>query len=250
MPRTVASRAVRSYRTFSPLPDEVRRFVFCGTFHGLAPSRHYLAPCPKEPGLSSDTRGISDCLADSGFSGPRILLHLPRDAAATALDNLIVNNIMTIKLSIDTESMSSPSAEYEVIWLIRRLFRAMGHEADQYLKSHGLSAADRAVLEFLHPDTALSVPEIASRYEVSRQHVQVTVNALVEDGFLELRSNPRHKRSPLIALTRVGRDLFAKIRRVEQTFVDALFADIAEDDIEAARRTLEAMYYHNLKRGN
>ena len=32
-----------------------RRSVFCGTFHGLAPSRSYLAPCPKEPGLSSAT---------------------------------------------------------------------------------------------------------------------------------------------------------------------------------------------------
>ncbi len=54
VPRPVTSRAVRSYRTFSPLPARtLRRFVFCGTFHGLAPSRRYLAPCPMEPGLSS-----------------------------------------------------------------------------------------------------------------------------------------------------------------------------------------------------
>ena len=30
-----------------------RRFVFCGTFHRLTPSRRYLAPCPMKPGLSS-----------------------------------------------------------------------------------------------------------------------------------------------------------------------------------------------------
>ena len=35
------------------LTDRGRRFVFCGTFRGLAPPRRYLAPCPKEPGLSS-----------------------------------------------------------------------------------------------------------------------------------------------------------------------------------------------------
>jgi hypothetical protein len=29
------------------------RCIFCGTFRGLAPPRHYLAPCPVEPGLSS-----------------------------------------------------------------------------------------------------------------------------------------------------------------------------------------------------
>ncbi len=54
VPRRVATRAVRSYRTISPLPDKIaRRYIFCGTFHGLAPSRRYLAPCLTEPGLSS-----------------------------------------------------------------------------------------------------------------------------------------------------------------------------------------------------
>ena len=52
----VATRAVRSYRTISPLPDlakGLRRCIFCGTFRRLAPPRRYLAPCPLEPGLSS-----------------------------------------------------------------------------------------------------------------------------------------------------------------------------------------------------
>ncbi len=50
----VTSCAVRSYRTFSPLPiTNDRRFIFCGTFRRLTPPRRYLAPCPVEPGLSS-----------------------------------------------------------------------------------------------------------------------------------------------------------------------------------------------------
>lgn len=146
--------------------------------------------------------------------------------------------------------MTSQSAQYAVTWLIRRLFRAMAQEADAYLKACGLSAADRAILEFLFPEDTLSVPEIASRYQVSRQHVQVTVNSLLEDGFLEARPNPRHKRSPLIALTCVGRDMFTKIRKVETGFIDKLFADIPESDVECTRRTLEAIYFHNLQQGD
>ncbi len=56
VPPRVATGAVRSYRTFSPLPParrRARRSVFCGTFRGLTPPRYYLAPCPVEPGLSS-----------------------------------------------------------------------------------------------------------------------------------------------------------------------------------------------------
>jgi DNA-binding MarR family transcriptional regulator len=145
--------------------------------------------------------------------------------------------------------MQPQSSRYEVTWLIRRLFRAMAQVADGYLNSHGLSAADRAVLEFLYPDEALSVPEIAKRYQVSRQHVQVTVNALLQDGFLATRPNPRHKRSPLIALTRVGHEMFQRIRRIESDHVSAMFADVPDHDVEITRRTLEAIYFRNLKAG-
>ncbi len=52
------------------------RCIFCGTFHGLAPSRGYLAPCPKEPGLSSTgahTPGRG-CLVDSCLPERRMIL--------------------------------------------------------------------------------------------------------------------------------------------------------------------------------
>jgi hypothetical protein len=42
---SVAGPAVRSYRTFSPLPlPKRRRFVLCGTFPGVAPAGRYPAP--------------------------------------------------------------------------------------------------------------------------------------------------------------------------------------------------------------
>ena len=57
----VTNRAVRSYRTFSPLPAS-GRYTFCCTFHKLTLPRCYLALCPVEPGLSSNVKHASDCL--------------------------------------------------------------------------------------------------------------------------------------------------------------------------------------------
>lgn len=76
VPRTVTSRAVRSYRTLSPLPDPAcadhRQFALCCTGRGFPP-RRYLAPCPMEPGLSSlrpsprrGRRRSGDCLVSFG----------------------------------------------------------------------------------------------------------------------------------------------------------------------------------------
>ena len=76
VPPRVATGAVRSYRTLSPLPSAVPaagawpddadpflrerlrlgRSALCCTFRGLAPPRRYLAPRPLEPGLSSTSR--------------------------------------------------------------------------------------------------------------------------------------------------------------------------------------------------
>src|SRR6266853_3686368 len=58
----VARRAVGSYPTFSPLPLDKGRSVFCGPVRRLAAPRRYLAVCPVELGLSS-THPLSRCAA-------------------------------------------------------------------------------------------------------------------------------------------------------------------------------------------
>ena len=131
---------------------------------------------------------------------------------------------------------------YEVTWLIRRVFRAMGTAAEAYLAESGITAAERAVLEFLYPDKRNSVPEIAKRYDVSRQHIQVTVNALLDRDLLRREDNPQHKRSPLIRLSRSGRDTFAEVRRIESGLIDSIFADVDDAELASTLRALRKIY--------
>jgi len=130
---------------------------------------------------------------------------------------------------------------YQITWLVRRLFRTMAARADAYLQSADLTAADRAVMEFLYPDESLSVPGIAERYEVSRQHVQVTVNGLLQRKLLRSATNPKHKRSPLFRLTGVGREQFAEIRANETTLLEQAFAGIDDSELDATRQTLHTL---------
>jgi DNA-binding MarR family transcriptional regulator len=160
--------------------------------------------------------------------------------------SIIDNDNQLVVLGATT--MNTGNDAYKVTWLIRRLFRAMAEEADAYLRHSGLTAADRAVMEFLYPDSKLTVPQIARRYHVSRQHVQVTANRLLEEGLLRAHENPQHKRSPLLRLSQLGRDTFTEIRRNEDTLLDALYTDIEIADIATTRRTLESLL-RNFKQG-
>ena len=122
--------------------------------------------------------------------------------------------------------MKATTDAYKTTWLIRRLFRAMAEKADGYLQESGITAADRAVMEFLYPDSALTVPDIAGRYQVSRQHVQVTANRLIEEGLLISSDNPRHKLSPLLRLSERGSNAGEEIRCNDNEGIDELGSDI------------------------
>lgn len=137
--------------------------------------------------------------------------------------------------------MNRSELSYDVTWLVRRLFRAMAQRADDYLADSGLTAADRAVLEFLFPDARLTVPVIAARYDVSRQHVQVTVNRLLAAGLVETFDNPRHKRSPLIGLSSLGRDAFAEIRGNEKKLLERIFRGVDDGALKITHNTLQTL---------
>jgi DNA-binding MarR family transcriptional regulator len=136
---------------------------------------------------------------------------------------------------------SNTDTRYEVIWLVRRLFRSLADTADNYLKDDDLSAADRAVMEFLYPTEKLSVPSLAGKYRVSRQHVQVTVNRLRSIGLVRAEANPHHKRSQLIRLSELGRETFAEIRQNESIIIHNLFAELEEQDVEVTRLVLKSL---------
>ena len=54
--------------------------------------------------------------------------------------------------------------------------------------------------------------------------------------------NPRHKRSPLIALTPKGRKLFGKVIAADAAVVDSLFAKISKQDEQVTRQTLQTLF--------
>ena len=161
-----------------------------------------------------------------------------------------VNRLLTSQLSIynlTTElsnlgvDLSTDSPDYQIIWLIRRLFRALAQRSNDNLRDLGVTAADRAVMQFLHPGEQLSVPEIASRYQVSRQNIQPTANRLLGAGLVTTRENPRRKRSPQVGLTKRGTVLFARIMKRDLDAIDSLFVQISRKERQITRNTLEKL---------
>lgn len=124
--------------------------------------------------------------------------------------------------------------------VIRRL-RPLSRRLSRALATPGgsrMPQGRRNVLERLHHAGPQSVPQIARAQGLGRQFVQRLVNAALRDGLVELRENPAHRRSQLVALTPSGRALVAGHLDREQRALRAVAAELDAADLEACLRVL------------
>ncbi|MGE3191325.1 MAG: MarR family winged helix-turn-helix transcriptional regulator, partial [Vicinamibacterales bacterium] len=106
-------------------------------------------------------------------------------------------------LSADTRTTLESLAD-ETRRLFYRLRAASAH-------AHGgndVTAGLRGVMQAIADAGAQTVPQMARARLVSRQHIQVLVDELVERKLVELLNNPAHKRSKLVRLSTQGRKVF------------------------------------------
>ena len=125
--------------------------------------------------------------------------------------------------------------------LVRRCFQRLRAAGEALHGDLGINASLRAVMESLYEHGDQTVPQIARAKSVSRQHIQVIVDALASLRHVAILANPAHKRSPLISLTGQGRRTFEQMRRREADLLAALAADLETEDVDAALRALAAL---------
>lgn len=129
----------------------------------------------------------------------------------------------------------------QAILAVRRLFHALAGTADRAHADLGITAGMRAVLDILYGRGPRTVPQVAREQGVSRQHVQVVVNALLASGLVECVDNPDHLRSPLVRLSEAGAKAYEAGRRREARLLADLAKRIPGGDLKVTLKTLNAM---------
>ncbi len=127
---------------------------------------------------------------------------------------------------------------------VRECFNRLKGLAERLQADLEVSAPERAVLEALARGGALTVPEIAARRGVSRQHVQVIMNALIDRALVTQRANPAHKRSPHFALSDAGSRLFAAMRTREAAILEQLAGELETAAVREAGQVLARLNAH------
>lgn len=125
----------------------------------------------------------------------------------------------------------------EVIALANQLRKssAMLHRPDR------VASAALDLLMALLQEGPRTVPQIARGRFTSRQNIQVIVDRLMEQGWVELAGNPAHKKSPLVRLTEGGRGMLAAVLEREAQHRRSLEAAIPPAEAATALEVLRRL---------
>jgi DNA-binding MarR family transcriptional regulator len=142
---------------------------------------------------------------------------------------------------MSSRSHKTPSGR-AVTTLIVEVFRLNGRllsAGDKLVAPLGLTSARWQVLGAVaNLPAAETVARLARYMGVYRQGVQRIVNELADEGLLEFRENPDHRRAKLVALTKTGRKAFEAVDRLQKPWADALSDGLNAASLIAASRIL------------
>ena len=125
---------------------------------------------------------------------------------------------------------------------IRACFNHLKLLGDELLRDLGITSAMRGVMESLEIVGEQTVPQIAKTKGVSRQHIQLLVDALGEAELIGIFTNPQHKRSSLVRLTESGAEAFKEIRRKEVVILEEMAAEMDADALSLTTQTLSSLH--------
>ena len=143
-----------------------------------------------------------------------------------------------------TEISRNPAGE-ALTELILTLFRVNNLTVtwgDRLVAPLGLTSARWQILgAIVSADRPQPVAWLARDLGANRQNVQRIVNDLVQDGLIEFKPNPHHRRAQLVMLTKKGHQTFNATIKVYNPRANELAEGLSVTDIKAAHRIMLAL---------
>ncbi|MEQ8953696.1 MAG: MarR family transcriptional regulator, partial [Gammaproteobacteria bacterium] len=122
----------------------------------------------------------------------------------------------------------------DLVLSVFRLNSLLVAEGDNMTEGLGLTSARWRVIAAIALSSAgLTVPGIARVLGQTRQAVQRITDVMVQDGLLEYQANPRHKRSVLVVLSDQGKEIYNRLRDVQDPWAIETTEDVPVEELES-----------------
>lgn len=111
---------------------------------------------------------------------------------------------------------------------------------DQLVKDLGLSSALWQVLGSVG-EAPLPMAQIARNMGLTRQSVRRTANVLKGKGLVEFQDNPDHRRAKLVMITKQGRNVLEKTKKIQIDWTNRIAQDLSTEELMTAMQIIRAL---------
>lgn len=130
-------------------------------------------------------------------------------------------------------------AEPGLLYLVKQVELAVRAELDELTRPEGLTAPQYTALTVLERHSDLTAAKLARLSFVTAQSIADMVGALLDRGLIERHRDPADRRRLVIALTRDGKRLLARLRPRVAELEARTVSLLSETDTTHLRTSLE-----------
>ncbi|MGI9308774.1 MAG: MarR family winged helix-turn-helix transcriptional regulator [Gammaproteobacteria bacterium] len=142
-----------------------------------------------------------------------------------------------IKFIDEADPSTEARAMYEFTFELQKAYAEIMAYTDAIARGLGTTGPRILTLSCIAPQP-ITVSDVARRMDSSRQNIQRSTDALVENGLVEYIPNPNHRRAKLAQLTDKGAEVMREWARVGGQAVQKVAGKIPEQQLLDAARTL------------
>lgn len=121
---------------------------------------------------------------------------------------------------------------------LRRLIKGLERAEGRFLKPHGLTGPQWAVLTSLAETGEMAISQLGAETDITKGTLTGVVTRLERAGLLTLRPSQKDGRSRVAALTEQGGELVERLREPHLRLVRRLFRGLPRHDLRRLTRHL------------
>ncbi|NOH98983.1 helix-turn-helix domain-containing protein [Vibrio sp. 99-70-13A1] len=137
--------------------------------------------------------------------------------------------------------MDNTKPLYEIIESSRIFMNKMNTLVDKIHKEKGVNSCSRGVMLILKSEGFKTIPQLARETQRSRQYLQKTISNMESKGLITLTSNPDHKTSSLVELTKRGTQVLTEILNAEAALISTVDIPVDSEQLKSVSSSLKQL---------
>jgi len=156
---------------------------------------------------------------------------------------------VTITAPIKARGAAAPSEHaaaaaepyWDVIELLFFAYRDFVGDPDEVLERIGFGRAHHRVLHFVNRNPGIKVADLLDVLKITKQSLGRVLKQLIDEGYVVQKAGANDRRQRLLYVSAAGEALAMKLAGLQTHRIAAVFAELAPEAREAARRFLAGM---------